>query len=71
MQPIGASSLNFNIAEIIVELPELQFPQSQYPNLFPKANRPAYSYTPEIHPDRLEEDIPPRTFETNIAAHTL
>src|ERR1700731_231443 len=70
-QPIGASLLDFDIAEILAELPELQFPQSQYPNLFPEANRPTYSYSAEIHPNGLEEDIPPRTFETNVTAHML
>ena len=73
MQPIGTSSLDFNISEILAELPELQFPCSRYPNLFPTAqeNRPAYSYAPAIHADRLEEDVPPRQFETNVAAHML
>ena len=71
MQPIGASSLDFDITKILAELPELQFPWSHYPNLFPEANRPAYSYSTEIHPNGLEEDIPPRTFETNVTAHTL
>ena len=73
MQPIGASSLDFDIGEILMELPELQFPCSQYPNIFPSAqeNRPAYSYAPSIHADGLEEDIPPRQFETNVTAHML
>ena len=54
-----------------MELPELQFPRSRYPNIFPETNRPAYSYSPALHPDGLKEDMPPRTFETNVAAHTL
>ena len=62
---------DFDITEILAELPELQFPRSHYPNIFPETNRPAYSHSAEIHPDRLEEDIPPSTFETNVAAHTL
>src|ERR1700726_4422443 len=33
MQPIGASSLEHDIAKIFAELPNLQFPQHQYPSL--------------------------------------
>ena len=73
MQPIGASSLEHDIAEIFAELPNLQFPQHQYPSLTQcmEANRPAYSYSPALHPNGLEEDIPPQEFNTHIATHSV
>ena len=74
MQHIGVSSLEDDIADILASLPK-GFPQTQNTYLSPyqqiQANRPAYTYSFQIHPDRLEEDVPPQEFETFITAHTI
>ena len=61
MQHIGASLLEDNIADILATLPEGLHPWPQNHYLSPyqqiQANRPTYTYSFRIHPDRLEEDV--------------
>src|ERR1700730_4775051 len=69
----GVPSPDDDISDILAELPEVQFPQSQYPYLSHQlqANRPAYTYSFRLHPNGLKENIPPYDFKTYLTAHTV